>query len=134
MKQERMNLRIMLPSEVLASVADVESVVAETSEGSVGLLPHRLDCTAVLIPGILSYRVEGAERYAGLDTGVLVKAGRDVLVCARNGILGSDLDALRAEVRNHFFHLDEQERQMRTALARMERGFVRRFWEIQHGF
>lgn len=134
MKQELMKLKIMLPFEVLATIEGVQSLVVETSDGSLGLLPHRLDCTAVLVPGILSYQVAGKERYAGIDTGVLVKAGREVLVCARNGLMGSDLEALRAEVKNHFLRLDEQERTMRTALARIERGFVRRFREVQHGF
>ncbi len=133
MTNDAMNLKIMLPSEILASLHGVHRVIAETSEGSLGLLPHRLDCTAILVPGILTFQSDGTETYAALDTGVLVKAGPDVLVCVRNGLLGSDLARLRDEVENRFLHLDEQERQMRTALARIERGFVRRFWEIRHG-
>jgi F-type H+-transporting ATPase subunit epsilon len=133
MTNDFMNLKILLPSEVLASLQGIRRVVAETSEGALGLLPHRLDCTAILVPGILTFQTDGAETYAALDTGVLVKAGRDVLICVRNGLLGSDLLRLHDEVKNRFLHLDDQERQMRTALARVERGFVRRFWEVRHG-
>jgi F-type H+-transporting ATPase subunit epsilon len=133
MTTDFMNLKIMLPSEILATLPDLRRVVVETSEGSLGLLPHRLDCTAILVPGILTYQADGAECYAAIDTGVLVKAGKDVLICARNGLLGSDLSQLQSEVKNHFLNLDEQERQTRTALARFERGFVRRFREIHHG-
>jgi ATP synthase, Delta/Epsilon chain, beta-sandwich domain len=36
----------------------VTRIVAETHEGSLGLLPHRLDCVAALVPGILVYETE----------------------------------------------------------------------------
>jgi len=126
------HLKIMLPSEVLADVQEVRRVLVETTEGSIGFLPHRLDCTAILVPGILTYEADGRNHYAALDAGVLVKAGPDLLICTRNGLLGSELPLLRRELEEHFLHLDEQERQMRTTLARIERGFARRFWELQH--
>ena len=50
-----MNLKILLPFQILADKAGVSRIVAETREGSFGLLPHRLDCVAALAPGILTY-------------------------------------------------------------------------------
>jgi F-type H+-transporting ATPase subunit epsilon len=64
----------------------VSRIVAETREGSFGLLPHRLDCVAALAPGILIYETEAeGEVYLAVDEGVLVKTGLDVLVSVRNG-------------------------------------------------
>jgi F-type H+-transporting ATPase subunit epsilon len=55
------------------------------------------------------------------------------LVSVRNAIAGDDLGALRAAVDREFLALDERERGMRVLLARLERGFIRRFAEFHHG-
>jgi F-type H+-transporting ATPase subunit epsilon len=67
----------------------VSRIVAETRDGSFGLLPHRLDCVAALAPGILTYETNGdGTVYLAVDEGVLVKAGADVLVSVRHAIGG----------------------------------------------
>jgi F-type H+-transporting ATPase subunit epsilon len=106
--------------------------VAQTLQGSFGLLPHRLDCTAALSPGILTYETEAdGEVYAAVDQGVLVKAGSDVLVSVRNAIGGTDLGKLHEAVKQEFLNVDEQEKSVRSVLAKMESGFLRRLWEYQ---
>jgi F-type H+-transporting ATPase subunit epsilon len=52
-KSEYMSLKVLLPFRVFADKNDVRKIVAETREGSFGLLPHRLDCVAAIAPGIL---------------------------------------------------------------------------------
>ncbi len=126
-----MSLKILLPYQVLAEVTGIRRIVAETTEGALGLLPHRLDCVAVLKPGILTYQQAGGDIYVAVDAGTLVKAGLNVLVSVHDAIVGSALAQLRAEVEKKFLHLDAEERQMRTALAKIERGFIRRFREMQ---
>ena len=129
-----MKLKVLLPYQVYAEIDDVERIVAETPQGSFGLLPHRLDCVAVLEPGILTFETDGAgERYIAVDEGVLVKAGAQVLVSVRNAIGGTDLGKLREAVAREFVDLDEDERQVRAVLARLESGFVRRFAEYHRG-
>src|ERR1019366_3452426 len=39
-----MNLKVLLPFEIFAEKTGLSRIVAETREGSFGLLPHRLDC------------------------------------------------------------------------------------------
>ena len=86
-----MNLKILLPFEIFAEKTDVSRIVAETREGSFGILPHRLDCVAALAPGILTYETqEDGTVYLAVDEGVLVKAGADVLVSVRHAIGGTD--------------------------------------------
>lgn len=128
-----MNLKILLPFRVFADRHDVMRIVAESREGAFGLLPQRLDCVMPLVPGILIYETAAdGEVCVAVDEGVLVKAGPDVLVSVRNAIGGTDLGALRAAVDAEFVELDEQERSMRTALAKLESGFVRRFTAFEH--
>jgi F-type H+-transporting ATPase subunit epsilon len=123
-----MNLKVLLPSQIFAEKTDVSRIVAETPEGSFGLLPRRLDCVAALTPGILIYETEAeGECYVAVDEGVLVKTGDDVLVSVRRAIGGMDLRLLRDSVEEAFLTLDEHEQSARLAMAKLETGFVRRF-------
>ena len=106
-------------------------IVARTGTGSFGLLPHRLDCVAALVPGILVFETaEEGEVYLAVDEGMLVKSGADVLVSVHNAIGGTDLEKLHEAVNREFLNLDEQERKVRSVLAKLESGFVRRFAEF----
>ena len=128
-----MNLKILLPFQVFAEQTGVTRIVAETREGSFGLLPHRLDCVAALVPGILIYQTEsGGEVLVAVDEGVLVKTGADVLVSVRRAIGGTDLGQLHAAVEKEFLTLDENEQSVRTAVAKLETGFLQRFAKFQH--
>ena len=129
-----MKLKVLLPFQVFAEIEGVQRIVAETPQGSFGLLPRRLDCVAVLEPGILTYETAtDGEVYVAVDAGVLVKAGTDVLVSVRNAIGGLDLGKLREAVEREFMNLDENEKQVRAVLARLESGFIRRFAEFHRG-
>ena len=126
-----MHLKILLPFGIFAEKTGVSRIVAETREGSFGLLPHRLDCVAALAPGILTYQNEGeGEVYAAVDEGVLVKTGLDVLVSVRNAIGGTDLDQLHAAVEKEFLNLDEREQSVRSVMAKMESDFISRLAEF----
>ena len=133
MQPARMNLKILLPFKIFAAKTGVLRIVAETREGSFGLLPHRLDCVAALAPGILMYETEAeGEVYIAVDEGVLIKTGSDVLVSVRNAIGGMDLRTLREAVEQEFLNLDEQEKNVRSVLAKLEGGFIRRFAVFHH--
>ena len=127
MPKTPMNLKVLLPFQIFAEKTGVSRIVAESHEGSFGLLPHRLDCVAALSAGILIYETgtEG-ETYVAVDEGVLVKTGSDVLVSVRNAIAGTDLGQLRKAVQREFIHLDEQEKNVRSVLAKMEGNLMRR--------
>lgn len=129
-----MNLKILLPFRIFAEKKDVSRIVAETREGSFGLLPHRLDCVAALEPGILIYETEAeGEIYVAVDEGVLIKTGQDVLVSVRNAILGTELSQLREAVEREFLTLDESEKKIRSVMTKLEIGLVRRLVELHNG-
>ncbi len=127
-----MNLKILMPFHVFAVKANVMRVVAETTEGSFGLLPNRLDCVASLAPGILTYETEENEFFVAVDEGILVKAGLDVLISVRQAIGGADLGQLRGMVEREFLVLDEHEQSVRQITAKLETGFLNRFTHFQH--
>jgi F-type H+-transporting ATPase subunit epsilon len=86
---------------------------------------------AALAPGILVFETEAdGEVFVAVDEGVLVKTGADVLVSVRNAIGGMDLGKLREAVEREFLNLDEQEKSLRSVLAKLETGLIRRFAEF----
>ena len=129
-----MNLKVLLPAEVLVK-EEVAKVTAEAHNGSFCLLPKHVDFVAALVPGILSFETAGGrEAFVAVDEGILVKCGEEVMVSTRNAMRGPDLGQLRRTVEERFKVLDDREKTARSAMVKIEAGFVRRFLEIQgHG-
>jgi len=123
-----MHLKILLPFRVFADVQNVNRVVIETSAGSYGLLPQRLDCVAALVAGIFEYETENeGVKYIAVDDGVMVKAGTEVLVSVRNAVGGVDLGKLSELVKHEFQQQDEAESNVRSVTLKLESGFIYSF-------
>jgi F-type H+-transporting ATPase subunit epsilon len=122
-----MQLKVLLPFQIFLEQSGVSRIIAETREGSFGILPHRLDCVTALAPGILTYETEVAgEVFLAVDEGVLVKVGGEVLVSVRRAMGGANLGQLRAAVEREFLTIGERERQVRAVVARLESDLMRR--------
>lgn len=125
-----MVLKVLLPKQVLVE-EQVRKVIAEGRDGSFCLLPRHIDFVSALVPGLLEYETAvGEEIYLAVDEGVLVKCGAEVLVSTRNAVQGNNLGQLQALIREQFAELDEREKQTRSALAKIEADFIRRFMEL----
>jgi F-type H+-transporting ATPase subunit epsilon len=106
--------------------------VAEAPDGYFGMLPHHIDFVTELVPGILVYETDdGKEHFVAVNSGTLVKCAGVVRVAVRAAIAGEDLAELRRRVETEFRRQDEDERQARSALARLEASMVRRFQELE---
>jgi F-type H+-transporting ATPase subunit epsilon len=128
-----MTLKVLLPFQIFVEKTGVSRIVAETREGSMGLLEHRLDCVAALAPGILTYETEAdGEIFVAVDEGILVKTGTEVLVSVRRAMGGKDLGELREAVEREFLTLNESERSVRIVMAKLETGLLHRFATFQH--
>lgn len=126
-----MQLRVLLPARVLVDETVVR-IVAEAENGAFGVLPRHIDFLAALKPGVLVFEnSRGIESFVGHDVGIFVKRGPEVLVSVRNAVRGESLATLRSVIEREFITLDQRERTARTALARLEAGVVRRFFELE---
>lgn len=126
-----MNLKILLPSEVLME-EKVSKIVAEGVEGSFGLLPGHIDYTTVLAPGLLAiFSAQGRKELLAIDQGVLVKRGADVWISTRNAVRNADLGRAKMLVEEQFKALDEREKMARSATAKLEADIIRRFMELK---
>jgi len=120
-----MDLKILLPYRIFAEIDNVSSIVAETCEGSFGVLPQRLDCVAAIVPSIFSYETDSnSKHYVAVDEGVLVKTGAKVMLSVRNAFGGTDLGKLHQSVEDEYKKLDESERDIRSTMAKLESGFL----------
>ncbi len=127
-----MRLKLLQPTEVILD-EEVVKVTAEAQNGAFCLLPRHIDFVTALIPGLLSYETaDGEEVFLAVDEGILVKCADQVTVSTRNAVRGLNLGALRETVEQHYKAMDEREKTVRSAMARIEVGFVRRFLEL-HG-
>jgi len=128
-----MRLKILLPYTTFAEKTDVLRIVAETSQGSFGILPNRLDCSAVLTSGIFCYQCRNEQEvYIAVDQGVLVKAGFNVMVSVRRAVGQAPLNQLHALVKEEFRVLDEQEQRMQATKVKLEAGFLRQLTDFRH--
>ena len=123
-----MDVNILLPYQVFATLSDVTNLVIETPPGSHGILPQRLDCISPLVPGILTYQ-QGSQQsqFIAIDQGILVKTGDQVMVSVRRAIRGSSLQKLQQAVKQEFLALDQEQQALRSVLAKLESGFLKQF-------
>ena len=128
-----MQLKILLPYATFAEKNDVLRIVAETNQGSFGILPNRLDCSAVLTSGIFCYQCKDAQEvFIAVDQGVLVKTGFNIMVSVRRAVGQASLDQLHAVVKQEFQVLDEQEQRMQEIKMKLEAGFLRQLTDFRH--
>ncbi len=126
-----MMLKILLPAEIFIN-QEVTRVIAEAEDGCFCLLPRHIDYVAALVPGLLSFvSQEENEEFLAVDEGILVKSGSEILVSTRNAMRGPDLGSLKQTVEEQFLALSEQEKKARSAIAKMESSFIRRFLKFR---
>lgn len=123
-----MQLKILLPDRIFADEANIARIVVVTTAGSVGMLPHRADCVAAIVPGLFVYQAEDADEVTvALDEGVLVKAGDSVLISVRRAIAGTDIEQLEQSIEAQFLTLSDLQQAQRQVSAQFESGFIKRF-------
>ena len=121
-----MRLKVVLPFCVYLDQEGVQRIIVDTAEGSFGIWSNRLDCAATLVPGILTFATASqGESHVAIDEGSLVKVGDQVWVSVRRAIGGLSLDALHQAVEEEYRQVNEQERDLRLTMLKLESGFVR---------
>ncbi len=124
-----MKLTICQTSEIFLN-EEITRVTAESPLGSFCMLPRHTDMATALVPGIVSYKTpDGKEKFVALNGGILTKQGDQVAIATQMAVKG-ELGALKKAVEKMISDIDERERRTRTAVARLEADFVKRFMEF----
>lgn len=128
-----MKLKVLLPYQVLLEQDQVSQVVAESDCGFFGILPHRRDCVATLVPGILTMQTtSGEECFVAHGGGTLLKVGPQLMFSARRAMLGDDLAKLRETVQTEYAQAAQNEQVARSLMGKLESGFLNRFVRMAH--
>lgn len=128
---QNMSVSLRLPTRLLFE-GRARRLTAVAPNGAFGILPNHVDFVTALVPSVLTLCLDdGAEAIFGIDEGLLVKKGHSVSVAVLRGVQGDDLDSLQHTVEARFVQMDEEERQARSALSRLEADMVRRFADLQ---
>lgn len=131
---DTITLDIILPYQRYMHTMYVTGIIAETDRGSMGLLPHRLDCVATISPGIIVFRTEsGNEIWVAVDNGFLVKTGQTVTISVRNAFSGPDPLNLKRIVIEEFSAISDIDKKVRTIMLKLENNFIRSIMELHHG-
>ena len=129
-----MRLKVLLPTKVLVD-EEVRKIGLEAEDGELTLLPHHIDLTTAVPPGVLAFDLpNGREEFVAVGEGVLVKCGEEVLVSTRKGVRGAELGKVRERVQEELEKRDQQAETARTSLNKIEATFVHRFIELKHGY
>ncbi len=132
MSNNSMQLKVVLPHQIFLNQSGVKRLVLLTRQGSMGILPHRLDCVVPLVPGVLAYETDTIkEQYLALDIGIMVKSGFEVVIAVRRAFKSENLQELHERIDLEFCQQDEQEKQVHLALRVMRNELVRRFVELK---
>lgn len=126
-----MTVNLRLPTRLLFEGKAV-GLTAVAPTGAFGILPNHVDFVTALVPSVLTLQLAGDEEAIfGIDEGLLVKKGHEVSIAVLRGVSGDNLGSLQETVQAHFVQMDEEERQARSALSRLEADMVRRFAELR---
>lgn len=111
-----MRLMITTPGSIAVDIADVADVRAEDESGHFGVLPHHADFVTALSTSVVAWRrADGRAGYCAVRGGLLtVSGGGTVAVATREAIVGDDLAALEAVVRERLAGEAEAEDKARS--------------------
>lgn len=128
---ESMSVTLRLPTRTLFE-GRAERLTAVAPTGAFGIWPNHVDFVTALVPSVMTLRLaDGSEAIFGIDEGLLVKKGHTIAAAVLRGVHGDDLGTLWETVRESFMQLDDEERQARSALSRLEADMVRRFADLR---
>jgi F-type H+-transporting ATPase subunit epsilon len=103
MSAHALSLVITTPLAVITKVEGVTSFRASDDSGSFGVMPGHADLLSVLRDCVARWRTGNGEwNYCALHGGVMsVENGDTIRIACREGVLGTDVATLEAEVRRH---------------------------------
>lgn len=123
-----MKSRVFLPSQLYTDGPEVLRIETEITTGSNGAFPHQIDGGAARVPGILTHSSAPEREVLGtLVQGVRMNKSADVDVLKKRAIGSTSLERLREAIALELAQIDAQEQAVRSAMAQLDSGFMRRF-------
>lgn len=116
-----LHLKVLIPSKIFLEEGDIKYCIVDTSEGSYGILPNRLDFAAILVPGIMIYKKrDREEEYVAHDKGVIVKTGGEIFISTHQAVKEAELGKLKNILLETTAQLNQKEQHIRNVIEKLE--------------
>lgn len=111
----------------------VVQFIAADDEGSFGILANHLHTVALLRYGLARFSDDsGIWRYLAMPGGILRFAGNELTITTVRYFLGSDRDAICADLEAAMQQTDSEVHRSRAALSEIEHSLVKRLAELSN--
>lgn len=111
----------------------VVQFVAADQDGSFGILAGHAHCVALLRYGLARFSdADGVWRYLAMPGGVLRFADRQLTITTVRCFLGTDRDAICADLETAMRQVDSELHRSRAALSEIEHSLVKRLAELSN--
>lgn len=127
-----MNLRIVTPLSVVVD-AQIDSLRAEDSSGSFGILSGHAPFLTALTICIVSWKEDATERFCAVRGGMLTVIGDTVSIATREAVSGDDLATLDSEVLERFQQDTDAEKVDRNETVQLQLNAIRQMVTRLHG-
>jgi F-type H+-transporting ATPase subunit epsilon len=115
-----MRLTIITPLSIVVD-EEIDSLHAEDESGSFGILPGHAPFLTALAISIVSWRVEGQDRFCAVRNGVMTVSERTKInIATREAVTGDDLATLDQEVLQRFHSEADEERVEHVETMRLQ--------------
>ena len=126
-----LQLEILAPEGVLLDTP-VTAIQAADASGSFGLLPNHEDFYTVLVPCVLTYRLEdGRPAFAAVDGGVLLLDAGRVSVVTQDAVLAERLEEVADAAAGMLAARQGQEHAAREAFTALMTSLIRTIPEME---
>lgn len=127
-----MKLTITTPLSIVVD-EEIESLRAEDESGSFGILPGHAPFLTALAISIISWRVDGKNRFCAVRKGVMtVDRDTNVSVATREAVPGDNLATLDREVLQKFLSEADEERVEHVETMRLQMHAIRQMISRLH--
>ncbi|WP_237056364.1 F0F1 ATP synthase subunit epsilon [Microbulbifer sediminum] len=111
-------------------VDNVISFVGEDDSGSFGILAGHGRCITSLVFGLARFRCDGEGwQYLAVPGGVLYFLDSRLQICTRHFLVDNDYGRISELLQRKLLAEEEQQREMKESLRRLEEALLRRLWE-----
>ncbi|MGA2192501.1 MAG: F0F1 ATP synthase subunit epsilon [Nitrospirota bacterium] len=128
-----MGFRLEITTPSSSAEWEVESLRAEDSSGSFGIMRRHLGFLTMLSPCILIFRQGGKELFAAVDGGILKVSSGGVTIASREAVEGDDFMKLKDLLKDKFYRKKEKDITFMDLLNNMEKLLVDSLIKFEKG-
>lgn len=90
-----MELEIITPEQIIYK-GDVDSIIVNTADGEIGILPHHVNLFTKVLPGELTIKIDGREQFLAITGGFLEVSKNKISLLADYVVRAEEIEVEKA--------------------------------------